>query len=313
MIRQIKINDKMNAEVVNQIDKTTITLSIDGKAIITFSAPIYKGVSYDIVYDDNYFEIYSKQKDLKENIINTKMEVAYDIKLNKVIKNTFDTTNFDNKLIVIEGACDGIGKTTQYDELYKHLIMDGNSVYRHHFPSYGTPQGAPVEQYLKGELGNIDELSPYFINSLYATDRGVTWYNELKKEFLDGKIILLDRYTTSSLIYQSALIDDVDEKKRFIDYVLDFEYNKIGIKEPDNVIFLHAPFDLVTCLRKARITNEGVSNDIHEKDLTFMRKVYDSALFVADYLSWDKVECSIDNKMKSIEEIHEEVYKLIKK
>ena len=66
MIRQIKINDKMNAEVVNQIDKTTITLSIEGKAIITFSAPIYKGVSYDIVYDDNYFEIYSKQKDLKE-------------------------------------------------------------------------------------------------------------------------------------------------------------------------------------------------------------------------------------------------------
>ena len=112
----------------------------------------------------------------------------------------------------------------------------------------------------------------------------------------------------------ASLIRYIDvEKKRFIDYVLDFEYNKIGIKEPDNVIFLHAPFDLVTCLRKARITNEGVSNDIHEKDLTFMRKVYDSALFVADYLSWDKVECSIYNKMKSVEEIHDEVYKLIKK
>ena len=29
-----------------------------------------------------------------------------------------------SKLIVIEGACDGIGKSTQYDLLYKRLISD---------------------------------------------------------------------------------------------------------------------------------------------------------------------------------------------
>ena len=151
-----------------------------------------------------------------------------------------------------------------------------------------------------------------FINSLYAVDRAVAWYSELKELYEKGDIILLDRYTTSSLIYQSAFIEDLDEKKRFIDYVIDFEYNKIGIKEPDNVIFLNAPFDLVTEMRKKRKENDGVSNDIHERDIEFMKKVYESALFVSNYLSWDQVKCNDKDKMRSIEDIHEDVYKLVK-
>lgn len=217
------------------------------------------------------------------------------------------------RLIVFEGACDGIGKTTQYQMLYDHLIKDGEDIIQHHFPSYNTYQGAPVEKYLSGEYGQVSELSPYFINSLYALDRGITWYTELKEKYEEGKYLLLDRYTTSSIIYQSALIEDLETKKKFIDYVIDFEYRKIGIKEPDNVIFLHAPFDLVTEMRNARKQNEGIINDIHESNLDFMKKVYESAMFIADYLSWDSIDCCIGNKLKSPEEIHHEVYTLVKK
>ena len=216
------------------------------------------------------------------------------------------------KLIVVEGACDGIGKTTQFELLKKHLIEDGKEIYSHHFPTYNSTQGRPVEEYLNGNYGKPSDLSPYFINTLYAEDRAITWYNELKEKFDSGKILVLDRYTTSSLIYQAALINDIDERKRFIDYVCDFEYNKLGIKTPDNVLFLHAPFDLVTEIRNARKSNEGLTNDIHERDLDFMRKVYDNAMFVADYLSWDMVQCDEDNKMKSIDDIHNKVYKIVK-
>jgi dTMP kinase len=217
------------------------------------------------------------------------------------------------KLIVFEGACDGIGKTTQFEMLKDRLEKDGKMIANHHFPTYETYYGEPVVRYLKGEYGKPNELSPYFVNCLYALDRAVSWQTELKDKYDKGDIILLDRYTTSSLIYQSCLIEDLDEKKKFIDFVTDFEYNKIGIKEPDNVIFLHAPFDLVTELRKKRTDNDGVSNDIHERDLEFMKKVYKSALFVADYLSWDKVECSDNEEMRSREDIHEDVYRLVKK
>ena len=217
------------------------------------------------------------------------------------------------RLVVIEGACDGIGKTTQYNMLGNRLKNDGNIVVNHHFPSYGTYQGEPVERYLSGEYGRPNELSPYFVANLYANDRAITWHTELKRAYEKGNFILLDRYTTSSLIYQSALIKGVEEKKSFIDYVSDLEYNKLGSKEPDSVIFLHAPFDLVTEMRMSRKENDGVVNDIHERDFEFMKRVYESAMFVADYLSWDMVKCNNGNKMRSIDDIHKDVYKLVKK
>ena len=216
------------------------------------------------------------------------------------------------KIIVIEGSSDGIGKSTQLELLKEHLIKEGYEIVNHHFPSYHTYHGVPVEKYLQGEYGKVSELSPYFINSLYAQDRAITWKTELEPLYNEGKIILLDRYTTSSLIYQSAVIEDIEERKAFIDYVTDFEYNKLGIQKPDKVIFLTAPFDLVQSMRRARQNNDGVQNDIHERDMAFLKKVYDNALFVADYLSFDTVECSTNDKMESPSEIHNKVYRLVK-
>ena len=216
------------------------------------------------------------------------------------------------KLIVIEGACDGIGKTTQYELLKKRLVNDGNNVISHHFPSYGEYQGVSVEHYLKGEYGSPDSLSPYFINNLYAIDRAITWHTKLKNEYKDN-IILLDRYTTSSLIYQSALIEKIEERKKFINYVIDFEYKKLGIKEPDLVIFLDAPFDLVSDMRKKRKQNDGIKDDIYEKDISLMKKIYENAIFVAEYLNFSKVSCNNGNEMRSINDIHDDIYRLVKK
>ena len=213
----------------------------------------------------------------------------------------------DRKLIVIEGACDGVGKTTQYEMLIEHLKKDGFSVTSHHFPSNNEYQGLLVKNYLDGNFGEIKELSPYFVNMLYAADRGVTWYQELKKKYENKDMIVLDRYTTSSLIYQSALIEDINERKRFIDYVIDFEYNKIGIKRPDNVIFLYASFDLIVKL----IDNRKREKDLHESNKEYMKKVYDNAMFVADYLSWNKIKCNNGDVMRDKEEIHAEIYKII--
>ncbi len=217
------------------------------------------------------------------------------------------------KLIVIEGASDAVGKTTQFNLLKEKLVQNGNHVYSHHFPSYDTYQGKPVEEYLKGSFGNPKELSPYFINSLYAVDRAITWNKTLKEKYRNGDTILLDRYTTSSLIYQSAFITDQIEKKKFIDYVTDFEYTKIGIKKPDKVIFLTAEFDAINKLRVKRKNQNGeaIEGDIHENDNTFMKKVYESATFVANYLDWDIINCSINGEMRSIEDINNEIYKII--
>lgn len=216
------------------------------------------------------------------------------------------------RLIVMEGACDGIGKTTQYTLLKEHLEKNHQKLVTHHFPSYHTYQGEPVERYLRGEYGSPLKLSPYFINSLYAMDRAITWQTELKKEYEAGKIILLDRYTTSSMIYQSSVIEDLEMRKKFINDVCDYEYDKLEIQKPDQVLFLYAPFDTVTQLREARKENDGVMGDIHEKDLSFMKKVYDNAMILADYLDWEKIDCSSHGQLESIQKIHEKVYQKVK-
>ena len=216
-------------------------------------------------------------------------------------------------LIVIEGSSDGVGKSVQYKLLIDRLLKDKEKVVTtHHFPSYGTYQGRPVEEYLKGNYGKISSLSPYFVNSLYAQDRAITWITGLKQEYDKGNIIVLDRYTTSSLIYQSSVIDNPKEKENFINYVYDYEYHKIGIPIPDLVIFLHVPFKLSRTLKGKRTSNEGIKNDIHERDYEYLKKAYDTSIEIAKKYNWNFIECSSNNEMRSPEEIHEDIYKLVK-
>ena len=217
------------------------------------------------------------------------------------------------KLIVIEGASDGIGKSSQCKLICEELVNNNVPFTMAHFPTYGGYQAKGVENYLQGNFGEIKDLSPYFVTNIYAFDRMITWHTKLKKHYDNGEIILLDRYTTSSLIYQSASIDDMEERKAFIDWVIDYEYNKLNIKRPDLVIFLTATYKNIVKLRKSRTSNDGISNDIYEQNDELLKKVYENALFVADYLGWEKVVCDNENGMKPTEEIHDDIMHLLRK
>ena len=214
------------------------------------------------------------------------------------------------KLIVIEGVSDGGGKTTQVKELFNKLIDDGKEVIYHHFPSYGSVGASLVEEYLKGNLGKREEIGPYAISSFYAVDRFYAYHNELKEALEDGKIVLLDRYTTSNLIYQGSLFDS-KEKDEFLDYITDYEYNRLGLKKPDLVIFLKLDKDFANTLRKNR-DYDGVEGDINEKDNVFLDKVYDNSLYVADKYNFKIIECSKEGKLRSIDEISSEIYDVVK-
>ena len=214
------------------------------------------------------------------------------------------------KLIVIEGVSDGVGKTTQIKELYNRLIKDGEDVVFHHFPSYGSVGASLVEEYLKGNLGKREGIGPYAISSFYAVDRFYAYHNELKEALEDGKIVLLDRYTTSNLIYQGSFFER-EKKDEFLDYITDYEYNRLGLKKPDLVIFLKLDKDFANTLRKNRGT-EGVDGDINEKDNIFLDKVYDNSLYVADKYNFKIVECSKDGVLRSIDDISDEIYYIVK-
>lgn len=211
----------------------------------------------------------------------------------------------------MEGACDGVGKTTQFELLEKYLSHK-EEVVTHHFPSYGVYQGMFAEYYLQGKFGNVENLSPYFVNSLYAVDRATTFESGLRKAYDEGKTILLDRYTTSSIIYQSAMFDKEEEKDAFIRFVLDYEYEKLCLPKPDKVILLTADFDVIDVMRKTREKSLKQS-DIHERNVPYLRKVYENALFLSKKLGLEVVDCMKEGKMRSKEEIHEEIVKMIER
>lgn len=211
-------------------------------------------------------------------------------------------------LIVIEGVSDCIGKSTQVKELYKRLEQDGKDVIYHHFPSYGESGACLVEMYLNGKLGNRENINPYAVSTFFAMDRFCMYKNKLEKELNNNKIVLLDRYTTSNLIYQGALFER-EEKEDFLDYVSDFEYNKLGLKRPDLVIFLKLDKDDVNTLRENR---DNESKDVNEKDLNFLDKVYDNSLYVANKYNFKIIECNKDGKLRSIDDINEEIYSIVK-
>ena len=212
------------------------------------------------------------------------------------------------KLIVIEGVSDGVGKSTQVKELYDKLVKDGYNVTYHHFPSYKEKGATLVEAYLKGELGEREELSPYVVSSFFAMDRFYAFNKDLKDK--EG-IILLDRYTSSNLIYQGSLFER-EKEEEFLDYITDYEYNKLGLRKPDLVIFLKLDKSFTSTLRKNR-DNEGVEGDINESDNTFLDKVYDNSLYVADKYNFKVIECSSDGKLRSIDDISKEVYDIVRK
>lgn len=215
------------------------------------------------------------------------------------------------KLIVMEGACDGIGKTTQYALLKERLIKEGYDVVTHHFPSYNKESGKLAVAYLNGEYGNPRDLSPYFVASLYTIDIAAVYLSELKPALEEGKMVLLDRYSTSTLMYQASIIKDLKERKKFLEYEKDYIYEKMGIGVPDEVIFLNAPFEEAVKFRKERTNYEGNSNDIHETDDEYLKGVYDNAQYVAKDLKMTYIECYKDNNMRTKEDIHEEIYQKV--
>lgn len=216
-------------------------------------------------------------------------------------------------LIVIEGV-DCSGKETQTEILYNNILATGKKVMRISFPDYESEASAPVKMYLRGDFGkSAYDVNPYAASALFAVDRFAS-YKTKWKEFLKDGVVIADRYVTSNMVHQASKLESTDEKKKFIDWLYDFEYEKMGLPKPDAVIFLDMPPQISFKLNEARANKITGSKekDIHESDLKYLKESYENAHFVARDQSWNKVMCAPENNLRTIEEISEEIFCLVK-
>ncbi len=213
------------------------------------------------------------------------------------------------KLIVIESGIDGSGKTTQFEMLYTKLKQENYDVYKVEFPDYDSDSSALVRMYLRGEFGEKPkDINLYAASTFYAVDRFASFQKKWKDLYNKGAIILADRYTTSNMIHQASKIDDLEERESYLDWLRDLEFNKFALPEPDLVVFLDMPPKY-----SIKLINDRGYQDIHERDIEYLHTTYQNALRITKKYSWSIVNCIREDRIKSIEEIHKEIYKNTKK
>ena len=219
------------------------------------------------------------------------------------------------KLFVIDGT-DGSGKQTQFELLKNKLSENGIDYKTVSFPNYNSPSSSLVKMYLSGEFGeNAKDVSPYIASTFYAVDRYATFKKDYKEYYDNGGIILADRYTTANMVHQAGKIENKEDRKKFIDWLFNMEFNLFGLPVPTKVFFLNMPpqksMELIRN-RENKFTHAN-EKDIHEKDKNHLIDSYNAACELAKDYNWCEIKCVINNQIRTKEEIHREIFNEIKK
>ncbi len=153
------------------------------------------------------------------------------------------------RFVVLEGN-DGCGKSTQAGRLVRRLEGAGLTVVATFEPG-ATELGRTLRELL---LGGELAVAPRTEAMLMAADRAEHVAEVIEPALARGAWVVSDRFVGSSLAYQGAArglgVEAVAELNRFA----------TGDLEPDAVVYLTAPVDVLRARQKAhrdRIESEG--------------------------------------------------------
>lgn len=210
------------------------------------------------------------------------------------------------KLIVIEGL-DGSGKSTQLELLPQNLKKNGIDCKTVSFPDYDNPSSTLVKMYLKGDFGKKpDDVNAFAASTFYCVDRYASFKAHWGEFYNGGGTVVAGRYTTSNAVHQCSKLPE-SEWETFLEWLYDFEYNKVAIPKPDKVIFLDMPIEVSQKLLSGRYKGDESKKDIHESDTEYLARCRKAALFTAKYSGWEIIPCSKDGEPRTIDEIANDV------
>ena len=211
------------------------------------------------------------------------------------------------KLIVIEGT-DGSGKSTQFRLMTQHLQQDQIDFKQLVFPRYDQESSALIRMYLGGEFGtHPSDVNAYAASAFYAVDRYASYKKVWGEYYENGGLIVSDRYTTSNAVHQASK-EAPENQGEFLKWLYEFEYDKLGLPKPDLIIYLDVPTDFTEKLMRHREADTHTKADIHEQDLSYLATCRRTGKAAAEFYGWSVIDCVRDGAMRSIEDIHEEIY-----
>lgn len=215
------------------------------------------------------------------------------------------------KLLVLDGL-DGCGKSTQAERLTRRLeeVFPGR-VHLISYPDYDSPSSALVKMYLGGDFSAHPEgVNAYAASTFYAVDRYAGYVRHWGEWYRQGHFIVAARYTTSNAIHQMGKLPQ-GEWKEFLDWLEDFEYEKLALPKPDLVCYLQMDRKVSEQLLDARYQGDASRRDIHERDRAYLEQCRISAEYAAEYWHWNRIACSQDGKALPMEEITQRLWDLV--
>ena len=212
------------------------------------------------------------------------------------------------KLIVLEGT-DGSGKSTQFQRLTDRLSQEGRQFQKLVFPQYSEPSSALIRMYLGGEFGaRPSDVNAYAASAFYSVDRYASYKKVWGQWYESGGLVVSDRYTTSNAVHQTSK-EPPEKQSDFLKWLYDFEYGKLGLPKPDLVIYLDVPTDFTEKMMRSREAATHTHADIHEQDLEYLANCRRTGRAAAEYYGWTVIGCVKNGAMRSIDDIHEEIYR----
>ena len=214
------------------------------------------------------------------------------------------------KLIVLEGI-DGSGKSSQYRRICARLEKDKIAYNHIVFPRYDKDSSSLIRMYLGGHFGEKPaDVNPYAASTFYAVDRFASYKDDWGKIYEEGGIIISDRYTTSNAVHQGCKLPD-EQLPEFFSWLADLEYVKMGLPEPDLVIYLDV--DIETSLRRMKHRQQGTNThaDIHERDVKYLERCLHTANMAAEHYGWRRVDFMKNGLEREADEKNDEIYSII--
>lgn len=212
-------------------------------------------------------------------------------------------------MVVIEGL-DGSGKATQAQLLLERLQQLGKEAVKVSFPNYEDESSALVKMYLRGDLGQADEVNAYGASLFYTVDRYATFQKKYKKLWQTGHTIIADRYTTSNMVHQTTK-EPKEAWDAYLQWLEDLEYQKIGLPRPTQVIYLDMAPEVSRRLLEQRYHGDESKKDIHEANFAYLQRCREAALYAAKKFGWTVVACCRQGELRSIADIQEEIWQAV--
>ena len=175
------------------------------------------------------------------------------------------------------------------------------------FPQYQEESSALIRMYLGGQFGTRpSDVNAYAASAFYAVDRYASYKKVWGEWYENGGLVLSDRYTTSNAVHQASK-EPEENRAEFLRWLYEFEYDKLGLPRPDLTIYLDVPTEYTEKLMRSREAATGTQADIHEKDLAYLATCRQMGRAAAEYYGWTVIQCVRDGRMRTIEDIHQEI------